>query len=336
MVILIHFTLAICLFILQNLVGSRSYSKGYIKFSFLDEKDEALSLNYVIKVFGPIIYLILIVALFQYFKVEILNRNIINVIYYYLGIRILLIVLYERVLIVNWVRITFYYTSIVIISTIIYNNFINKIENLLPDFTQLKNEIWLLIVIFIYQLGNGFVEKTPNNELGETTEAYLPELKNRKRRYILRHYSELKKKFGKNPIEEISDDKSFQLIVYSILIFENFNRPIFIRFIERIWVKVTGKVTTQGIMQISSDKSISDVESVLVGTRNLFSKYSYFLEEDNYSIYSRTIKQHCPDRKYIRQILFIAKCLIDNSEDKEIYSDIFDEIKDEFCLYDYY
>lgn len=333
----LHIILAIILFFLQNWIGSKAYSKGYIRFSLLDDKDEALSLNYVIKVFGPIVYLILTVTLFQYLKFDSINADIINVIYYYIGIRLMLIFLYQRATIVNWTRIFFYYLSIVIISNIIHKNFIASVDTLLPDFTQIKNEIWLLIIIFIYQLGNGFEEKNPNNEIFETSKAYLPEIKNRKRKYILNNYSRLNNQYGKLINEISKDDKSFGLIIISILIFENFNRPRIIRFIERIWVRLIKEKTTQGIMQTYSDKPLSDTGSVKKGTEYLFSKYSeYAKEEYTYTLFRRTIKRHCPDKKYIRQILFIAKCYIDNLDDNKDYSPIFEEIKSEFDLYDYF
>jgi hypothetical protein len=248
-----------------------------------------------------------------------------------------MIFIYERAKIVNWARILFYYLSIIIISTIIYNNFIDSVDSLLPDFTQIKNEIWLLIIIFIYELGNGFEGKTPKNEIFEATNAYLPEIKSRKKKYILQNFKRLNNEYGKIIDEISSSDSSFRLVIISILIFENFNRPRIIRFLERIWVRFSKAKVTQGIMQIASDKPLSDLDSVRLGTKYLFSKYSEFLKEEaKYYLFRRTIKQHCPDRKYIRQVLFIIKCIIDNSEKKDDYSKIFKEIKSEFELYDYY
>lgn len=335
--VIIHIILALNLFLIQNWIGSRSYSKGYIRFSLLDDKDEALSLNYVIKVFGPIVYLILTVAVFQYYKIDKIQADVINVIYYYIGIRLMLIVLYERILIVNQLRIFLHYLSIVVISNIIYNNFIESLDTLLPDFSQIKNEIWILIILFIYKIGNGLDERIPNNEIYETSKAYLPEIKSRKRRYILRKHSTLNQEYGKHIDDLSKQNDSFRLIILSILIYENFNRPRIIRFIERVWVRITKKKTTQGIMQISSNKPIDDLQSVNKGTKYLYAKYSDFLaEEDKYAIFRRVIKRHCPDKKYIRQILFIAKCIIDNSKDKEKYKPLFDEIKSEFELYDYF
>ena len=335
--IIVHIALAVILFFVQNWVGSKSYAKGYIRFSLLDEYDEALSLNYVIKVFGPIVFLILSVAIFQYLKLNHFISNIINVIYYYIAIRVILIFIYERARIVNWIRIIFYYLSIILISNIIYKNFINSVSNLLPDFSELKNEIWLLIIIFIYQVGNGIGEKSLRNPLFEPEQAFLPEFKKRKRKYVFRKYQAFKTKY-ENIINEISNNNAtFNIVIYSILIFENFNRPRIIRWIERTWVKITKRKVTQGIMQIASNTPLSDTESVNEGTKYLYQKYLKFSEEEyQYSLYRKLIKRQCPDKKYVRQVLFITKFLIETEPDNEIFKGIFNEIKSEFHLYDFY
>lgn len=326
-----HFILAAILFFIQNWIGSRSYSIGYIRFSLLDDKDEALSTNFVIKVFGPIVYIIICATILQYFGLSQFNDRIINVVYYYLGLRILMIFIYERWSIVNWGRIVFYYSSIVIISSFVYNNFIEEVGVLLPDFSELKNEIWLLILIFLFQAGNGFVERLPNNELQESKSAYLPELKRRKKRYILKQNTFFLNKFD-GVISQISDNnESFALIVRSIIIYENFNRPRLIRHLERVYVRLTKKKVTQGVMQSPSRHVISDEESVTRGAKSLFRFYSN--DEGNYKKYSQTIKHHCPDRKYVRQILFIAKCIIDNSKKQKRCHVLYDEIVQEFDLY---
>jgi len=334
--IIVHFLLAILLFLTQNWIGSRSYSKGYIRFSLFDSSDEAFSLNYMIKVIGPIVFLIVTVAVLQFFKLELYIDNILNVIYFYIGIRIILIFVYERIFIVNWAIIFSYYISIIILSNIIYYKFISTVTSLLPDFSELKNEIWLLIIIFIYQIGNGSEGRTLPNMYYEPEQAFLPEFKKRKKKYVIKHYKELKSKYDSDINKISNSNDAFNLTIYSILIFENFNRPRIIRFIERIWVRIIKKNVTQGIMQKSSKTVISDLESVKLGTELLFEKYSKLRESksNNYSVYRRIIKKQCPDKKYIRQVLFISKALIDYDSNGEKYSDIFDEIKSEFSLYD--
>ena len=335
--IIIHFSLAILLFIIQNWIGSRSYSRGYIRFSLLDDKNEALSLNFVLKVFGPIVYLIIVVAILQYLNKPNIANNIINVIFYYLGIRVLFIFLYERASIVNWPRIIFHYASIILVSIIVYKNFINSVETLLPDFSEIKNEIWILILLFLYQIGNGVGDKQIANPLYEPEQAFLPELKNRKKKYILKKHRIFKSKYEQTISEISNNDDSFNLIIYAILIFENFNRPRIVRWIERVWVRISKKNITQGIMQVSSNKVITDKESVIIGTKNLYKHYRKYLQaEYSYNTFQKVIKRHCPDKKYVRQVLFIAKAIIDNEGGHRKYNEIFTDIKSEFQLYDFY
>ncbi len=210
--LILHISLALILFFIQNWIGEKSYSKGYIRFSLLDDRDEALSINFAIKVFGPIVFLILTVASLQYYKINSVINNIINVVYYYLAIRMILIIAYERVMIVNWIRIISHYVAIIIVSIIIYKNFITSVETLLPDFSEIKNEIWLLVIVFIYQIGNGIQDKQIANPLYEPEQAFLPELKNRKKKYILKKHKEFEEKYART-INEISDnDYSFKVL----------------------------------------------------------------------------------------------------------------------------
>lgn len=341
--LMVHVVLAIVLFLLMNWIGARSYSVGYVRFSLLDDKDEALAVNYVIKVLGPIVFLVLAVAAFQYSNLSDLNSGLVRVVYFYVAIRLLLIVLYGRILVVNWFRIIVYYLSVVALADYTYSNFLLSIENLLPDFVELKNEIWLLILIFLYQVANGFEAKYPRNALQETTTAYLPELIPRKRRYIVRMFKKFDKEYS-NTIDEVTEgNKEFTVFIVSIIIFENFNRPPVVRAIENLWFKTLakGRIGTTGIMQTKSNEVLTDRESVEQGTKRLYQAYQEILRQQEGSrLYSnsirRTIKRHCRDRVYVRQILFICKAVLDNCyrEKREDFGHLYSEIQDEFSLYD--
>ena len=200
-------------------------------------------------------------------------------------------------------------------------------------FSEIKNEIWLLIIIFLYQVGNRTEEILPK-EPYETSRAYLPELKQRKKRYILKKYSHYKKEYW-NIIDKISNqNRQINTTIIAILIFENFNRPPIIRFVERCLIKITKKEMTLGIMQVSSNRAISDTQSVVIGTENLCSKFRKNQKESETARFRLMIKHHCPDRKYIRQVLFITKCIIDNLDNRYDYSDLYSEIEHEFELYE--
>lgn len=334
MIITIHLILAIILFLIQNWIGERAYARGYIKFSLLDEKDEAISSNFVIKVFGPTVFLIITVATLQYFHLNQYVSNIINVIYFYLVLRLFVIIVFERLLIVNWFRIILYYTLILWLASLIYNQFITKIKDLLPDFSQIKNEIWLLIIVFIYQIGNR-IEPVQNSF--ESNSVYLPELKKRKKKYILRKHDEFLKIYGENIDKVCGNNPQLKQVVLAIILFENFNRPRLIRFVERIYLKLVNKPTSIGIMQITSSETLTDIQSVDLGSKSLCDIYVNLTSKpDSYFNFSSVIKVQCPDYQYIRQVLFILKVIIENkypTEKESTYEQLYKDIKSEFGLW---
>jgi hypothetical protein len=151
--------------------------------------------------------------------------------------------------------------------------------------------------------------------------------------------------YGDKIDEQTNNDKELRIVILSILIFENFNRPFVIRVIEKIWFSTIakGSLGTTGIMQTKSNQVLSDLESVKKGTKELNEVYLEMLKEDegrDYHRYSirRTIKRHCKDRMYIRQILFICKAILDNSYNQNdrdtTFKYLYSEIRDEFSLYD--
>lgn len=251
-----------------------------------------------------------------------------------------MIIAFERIAIVNWVRIVLYYMALIFLSRIFYANFISSITTLLPDFSEIKNEIWLIIIVFFYQLGNGF-EEIPSNSTYEPYFAQLPELKKRKRKYIERKYVEFRSKFGTIIEKSCERNDAFTVFIIAIIIYENFNRPRLIRWFERIWVKLTHKVITIGIMQTQTNRPISDIESVKQSTKDLFEVFIEFTRSKDDFSFAKTLKSHCPDKKYIRQVLFIAKAIIEfergvqskNRKIEDEYSELYSEIRHEFGLY---
>ena len=80
-------------------------------------------------------------------------------------------------------------------------------------------------------------------------------------KYIINQFEVLYKRY--RSIMNISRENRYAwIIIYAIMIFENFNRGGIFRRFERIKLKIVGRATV-GIMQISSDKDLSDEESIL-------------------------------------------------------------------------
>ena len=58
-------------------------------------------------------------------------------------------------------------------------------------------------------------------------------------------------------------------LIYSIMIYENFNRSRFARAIERIVFRHSSKLHTYGIMQVQSNKVLTDEQSIVLAVNKM-------------------------------------------------------------------
>lgn len=309
--ILSHFILAIILFFLFNWVGSKSFPLGYTNFSIFDSREESVSLNIVLKIFGPIVFLIITSGFFEYINIEQYNHNIFEVIIFYVILRIIAIFIYERQTIANWWIILPQHITLIIISYFIYDRFINNINQILPDFTDIKNEIWLIIIVFIYTVFNN-----PRAKSDELEYSFTKQIKPRKKSYVLKRYDYFKSKFSDEVDKHSPNNESFKLLIYALIIYENFNRPKIIRKLENFWCFLSNKEITQGILQVKSKKVISNDESLKIGITNLRRVRDYIIYNNEYfsdfENYAKLVKSHCPDREYINEVFYLVKTILEN------------------------
>jgi hypothetical protein len=171
----------------------------------------------------------------------------------------------------NWYRQFLYWLAIVVISFFTYEKLIKVKTNILPDFTTVSNELWIIILIFIFQIANNLrFSKEATQE--------------RKDNYLKRRYQYFNKIYGKL-IKDIAQNEILECIVYAILIYEDFNRPKIARYIENMRFRLTKEPHTLGVMQVLSDKLISDFESVKLGAEKIVSAYNKYLETPTDSDY---------------------------------------------------
>lgn len=79
-----------------------------------------------------------------------------------------------------------------------------------------------------------------------------------------------------------------KLIIYSIMIFEDFNRPKNARIIENFLAKHSAREITLGIMQVKTDKLITDEQSISLGINKIMNSFyeylvNYIKSDYNYS-----------------------------------------------------
>jgi hypothetical protein len=264
-ILFIQILLSIGLFFLINWIGKHSYSIGYMEISIFVKTEEAPALNFLIRVLTPVVYIIVVSTIFYYFGLDKYVWNIFLVNIYYIIFRLLFNLLTNRGLLLNWYRQFLYWSAIVIISYFTYDKIIKVKTNILPDFTTVANELWIIILIFIFQVAN-------NIRLSQDGTI------KRKQNYLKIRYNYFKNLYGKK-ISEITQNEVLEAITYAILIYEDFNRPKLVRIIEDIKFRMTKKPHTLGVMQVSSTRLLTDSESVILGTTKIVNAYKMYLQK---------------------------------------------------------
>jgi hypothetical protein len=264
-ILLAHIILGIGLFFLINWIGKHSYSIGYMEISIFVKTEEAPALNFLIRVLTPVVYIIITSTILYYFRLDKYVWNIFLVNIYYVVFRLLFNLITNRGLLLNWYRQFLYWGAIIVISFFTYDKLIKVKTNILPDFTTVANELWIIILIFIFQVTN-------NIRLSQDGTF------KRKQNYLKSRLSYFKTLYGKL-IKEATKNEALEAVVFAILIYEDFNRPKVARVIENIKQRLTKKPHTLGVMQVKSDKIISDLESVKLGTAKVVNAYQQYLDK---------------------------------------------------------
>ena len=182
---------------------------------------------------------------------------------YYVVFRLLFNIITNRGLLINWYRQLLYWGAISVISFFTYDKLIKLKANILPNFTTVANELWIIILIFIFQLTN-------NIRLSQDGTI------KRKQNYLKSRLTYFQTRYGKL-IKAATKNEALEIVVFAILIYEDFNRPKIIRVVENLKHRLCKKPHTLGVMQVTSDKIITDLESVKLGTDKIVNSYQQYL-----------------------------------------------------------
>lgn len=306
-IIISHITLAIILFLIVNWIGKHSFSVGYVQMSIFQKDEEAPAFNYLYRILSPTVYIIIISTILYKFSLDNFVKNIYLISIYYVAFRQLFNLATNRVLLINWIRVIITDAAIITLAYLVYSKIIVTKQNLIPDFSTFAEELWIIIAIFIYQVLNK-VELSRNATI------------NRKNNYINKRFLKFKSEYHSIIAKQINNDK-LRAVVYSIMIYEDFNRPKIIRFIENIAQKISSKPRSLGIMQVTTNKNINDYESVVLAIKKINSHYyqipeiikekrknsRYYSLNDNeelrdWEIEREILKNYNPDDDYIDEV----------------------------------
>lgn len=303
-IFLVQFGLGIILFFLINWVGRHSFSMGYMEITLFIKDEEAPAINYLIRVLSPIVYIIIVSSALYLLNLDKFVFRFYLVNFYYILFRLFFNIITDRGPLLNWRKQIIYWISIMVLSYLVYDKIIQHRKNVLPDFTTMANELWIIILIFIFQVVNGV--KISND--GQ---------KKRKEKYLVSKYNHFNSNYG-HIISTNTKNNALEVIAFAILIYEDFNRPLVARWMEYVTFFLTQKKHSLGVMQFPTEKFINDKQSVDLGTKKLRDKYDLILKEmeegkhvdyTEYSIERDIIAHYNGGTKYYSEISDLSESL---------------------------
>ena len=261
-------------------------------------------LNYFKKFENKVPSVMIIIPVIYIFLISELPGISKEFIYFVIVFEFLLRIYYEKVILAKDERIdiNYYiqnYGISFIISYILTECFIRKVDTVFLSLEDTKFGIWFLIVLFLYKVFNG--EITIKLETNKNISTKLKE------ETIVVRYAKFKNQYSSLVKNK---DKDFSLLIYAIMIYESSNRSKFLRGVDKIIYRFTGKVSKMGIMQVESNKELTDEESIKQVIKEINK-----LEKDNKSkkklSYHDILNMYYLDQNKVDNILEVHNVLKD-------------------------
>ena len=289
----------------MNTLNYEYISLKYTGFRFNNTKDSPIGLNLLIKILAPTIYIILISGFLYELNYNNLVKNIYLVTIFYNILRILSIVVLNRILLIKWKEELMHFAISILLSYFIYIIFISKTTQIFISVDEIRDGIWLTIIIFFLSL---IIKKVYNNAILTEQES-----NRRSNNYIINKYNKLKKKYD---YIITTKNKSLKKLTYAIMIYEDYNRPKIIRYIEYLKLFFTRRATL-GIMQVSTKKFITDFQSVELGYKKLKKDYEKmkFVRKDKRI--KKILYNYNKSNRYVEEVIYIYNFLNIKIHNKE-------------------
>lgn len=290
-----HVALAVSLFLILNWIGNHSIHAGYIRMSVLAKADEAPAFNFLYRSFSPVAFITLVAAISYKLGQDWIVKDIYLIVVYYFLFRLSFNLITGRWMLLNWLTQCAYILVSVPMSYYVYDTLILHKEFLFPTAKELGSAVWLAIVAYAYHTFNSVKLS------GERTKA-------RKAKYLLNRYRTYKKAYGPI-IEEVSETKRQEALIYAVLIVETFNRPKLYRLMENV-LFYFGLARTLGVMQVTTERYITDEESVRLGAEKIVKDHlkaelkveARRFAGGSWAVRREVLEMYNPDGEYIREV----------------------------------
>ena len=226
---------------------------AFLLFLFLNFMVEKFSLTKIQYVLFTNIFLVFLASFASYFHLNVFCDNIFIIVVFEFLIRMIYTTyLLEKDFFSKEEGNLVLYLSNLIVAYLLNQFIIRQVDMVFLNPEQLKFLLWVFIILFIYQF---FYKKdAPTFREKSSKKISIAD----RGQYIVLQYAKMKQKFGK----EIRVQGDIRLLVYAIMIFENYRRPSFFRQLDYFRYQFDHVPRKQGIMQIDSKKIINDLESI--------------------------------------------------------------------------
>ena len=281
--VLLTLLLAFALYIINFLLGEVQYKYRdslftYSKFSFDFEKEGNFSGNFFLKVVNPSIYLAICSALLQDAVSEQTFSVLWLIVSFYWLLRFLYIFAFNRRHIINWkyeiasliLSHIFSFTTFQSIITPLYDSK----ESIFISLPALRDAVWYAILAYLVVMIWNICKSTFNSSRVYSEEKH--------HEIVIRRYKKLKEKydslvsicFSSHSFTYSSDETKLKCLVYSIMIYEDYNRPPVVRVIESFIKRIfPHRKMSLGIMQFQTTTYINDEQSIRLAIDKLYSSY---------------------------------------------------------------
>jgi len=174
-----------------------------------------------------------------------------------------------------------------------------------PSLEGIVDNIWSSL--FVSLIVVAFIESSSRRDHVDRSE----EREDITERFVTSSLTKIEAKFGDYMDEIFANHKLLNRLMRAILVFEDMNRPAWMRFIERILVRIPGVRMTVGVAQVLSDQPLSDFESI-VAAQKLLAERIEKLENladpiSEQEKLNNLLEMYNPNKKYIDEVLAVYR-----------------------------
>ena len=181
-----------------------------------------------------------------------------------------------------------YYILLIIVGFLVNQEFINNVEEVFLTGEDLRIVLWFFSFVFGYSF---FKEKNifSNSNLDKS--------KFMSTEMVLVNYEKLKHQFN-DSIDP--NNRELSNVLFALMIYQNSQRSRVLRNFDYLMFRLNGKSRKLGIMQVESDKFISDLESIEIVYKEIEKIYNKKTTKSNKAL--DIIEKYASDVSYVKYI----------------------------------